>query len=351
MSNPLASNPQTSNPYATNPYAEEAFGILTEDNLNLDCVLVRSPELEDAQIKTLRVWVPRYPLTKGSVITCARQEVQGSNSASNVAHLVFDLRGTGQSEGQATDRNFDRDLQAIRLWATERFGPINTGFLGRPFGSERLVVQPIRPGVVMELYNYRGNGSPEEPLLIYLSTYGNFSRTDEVTCMALSKAGYNVYALDPLRYLLHAAVREPLKPLQLWQDLRTLLAALQQSSAQPVYIVGRPVAAGLALLWSSGVEEVDGVIAAGLAQIAFKPKHIFSANNPHTFFLGRHVHRIGPRAAAFVLEEGHRLGGTPDELAALYETCTGPRRMEKVEQLSPQLLLELLHWLQEATQA
>jgi hypothetical protein len=345
------SDPHSEEAYTEDAYTEEAFGILTEDNLYLDCVLVRPPNLEDAQLKALRVWVPRYPLTKGSVITCARQEMEAGNRTARVAHLVFDLRGTGDSEGQATDRNFDRDLQAIRLWAAERFGPINVGFLGRPFGSERLHVQPIRPGVVMELYNYDGNSSQEKPLLIYLSTYGNFSGNDEAACEALSAAGYNVYALDPLRYLLHAAAREILKPPELWQDLRTLCAALQQSGEQPVYVVGRPVAAGLALLWSSGVEAIRGVVAVGQAQIAFKPKHIFSSGNPHTFFLGRHVHRIGPRAAAFVLEEGNRLGGTRDELAALHETCTGPRRMVKAEHVTPQLLLELLQWLREATPA
>ena len=98
-------------------YSEEAFGILRDDDLVLDCMLVRPSQATDADLKAIRVWVPRYPLTKASVITCARQEVDALGSQGNVAHLVFDLHGTGDSEGVASDHDFDADLRAVRLWA------------------------------------------------------------------------------------------------------------------------------------------------------------------------------------------------------------------------------------------
>jgi hypothetical protein len=39
------------------------------------------------------------------------------------------------------------------------------------------------------------------------------------------------------------------------------------------------------------------------------------------------------------------LGGSPDELPALLEICSGPRRLEVVEQAGDDLLLELLEWI------
>ena len=71
-------------------YVEEQFGILTDDDLYLDCVLVRPAEMEDENLRVLRVWVPKYPLTKSSLITCARQEVQAFGRQNKLAHLVFD---------------------------------------------------------------------------------------------------------------------------------------------------------------------------------------------------------------------------------------------------------------------
>lgn len=326
------------------PYVEEAFGILTDDDIYLDCILVKPATLADEALRALRVWVPRYPLTKSSVITCARQEVDSYGPDAKVAHLVFDLRGTGESEGQPDDTDFGMDLDGIRLWAEERFGPdINFGFLGTPQGHEQVDVRPLRPGVVMETYHYRPSQSSERPPVIYLSTYGNFSPVDDARCLALSHAGYEVFGMDPLRYLLHGSASSRLDANQLWQDLH---AFCRQLPAPPL-LVGMPVAAGLALLWASGVEQVRGVIAIGRTQLAFKPHHIFENDNPHTFFLARHVHKIAPRPVVFVHQEGHALGGDQDELAALYQTCSGPRRMRQVQAVRPEFLLEQLEWLQE----
>lgn len=328
-------------------YAEEAFGVLTDDDVYLDCVLIKPAKLEDEDVRALRVWVPRYPLTKSSVVTCARREVEANGPDGAVAHLVFDLRGTGQSEGQAGDTNFEMDMEGIRLWAEERFGAISVTFLGKPMGTEQVDVRPIRPGVVMETYRYRpeqaaAKPAEERPPVVYLATYGKFGDGDDARCGALSEAGYEVFAMDPLRYLLHASAHGRLKASDLWQDLKALVG---QMPGEPL-LVGLPVSAGLALMWASGVESVIGVLAIGRTQLAFKPNHIFANDNPHKFFLGRYVHRIGPRPVSLVMHEGHALGGDQDELSAIYQTCSAPRRLKQVKEISPQFLLEELAWLQ-----
>jgi hypothetical protein len=324
------------------PYVEEAFGILTDDDLYLDCILVKPAVTPDTALQALRVWVPRYPLTKGSVLTCARQEVQAAGQEGRTAHLVFDLRGTGESEGQPGDRRFDLDLEAIRLWAGERFGAIGLAFLGRPYGQEQVDVRPIRPGVVMETYHYPA--SQARPPVFYLATYGHFAESDEALCLALAEAGHEVFAIDPLRYLLHASAAEPLSVATLWADATAFVADLPGAPL----VVGQPVAAGLGLLWTAGVDDIAGVVAIGHAQVAFKPAHIFANSNPHTFFLGRYVDRIAPRGAAFVKLTGHRLGGDDEEMAALYHTCAEPRRAVQTKALTPTLLLDLLNWLTDA---
>ncbi|MDX1687769.1 MAG: hypothetical protein R3248_07280 [Candidatus Promineifilaceae bacterium] len=328
-------------------YVEEAFGVLTDDDVYLDCVLVKPAKLEDEDVCALRVWVPRYPLTKSSVITCARREAAANGPAGTVAHLVFDLRGTGHSEGQAGDTNFEMDIQGIRLWAEERFGKINVSFMGKPLGSEQVDVRPIRPGVVMETYHYRPDPAAEEPAgekppVIYLATYGNFGDADDNRCCDLAEAGYEVFAMDPLRYLLHASAHGRLKVSDLWRDLEALV---EQMAGKPL-LMGLPVSAGLALLWASGVEAAQGVVSIGRAQIAFKPTHIFANDNPHTFFLGRYVHRISPRPVSLVMQKGHPLGGDRDELSAIHQTCSEPRRLKQIEEITPGFLLEELAWLQ-----
>jgi len=329
-------------------YVEEAFGVLTDDDVYLDCVLVKPAKLEDEGVRALRVWVPRYPLTKSSVITCARQEVEANGPDGAVAHLVFDLRGTGHSEGEAGETDFEMDIQGIRLWAEERFGKINVGFLGKPLGSEQVDVRPLRPGVVMETYHYRPQQAAEEvpaaekPPVVYLATYGNFGNADDALCCALAEAGYEVFAMDPLRYLLHASALGRLKVSDLWRDLEALVT---QIPGQPL-LVGLPVSAGLALLWASGVEAAQGVLAIGRAQLAFKPIHIFANDNPHKFFLGRYVHKIAPRPVSLVIHEGRALGGDRDELEAIHQTCSAPRRLKQIQALTPAFLLEELAWLQ-----
>lgn len=328
------------------PYIEETFGILTDDDLYLDCILVRPPNIPDESLQSLRVWVPKYPLTKTSVITCARQEVHYYGAQRKVAHLVFDLRGTGESEGVMGDESFDHDLHAVREWAKERLGKINIGFLGTPSSTYgRVNLWPLGPGSMMESYQYPAASSEiSPPTLLYLSTYGSFGKTDDVVCTRLAQEGYEVFGLDPLRYLLHASSQNRLKPEDLWNDFKMLI---QMLPSQPT-IIGQPLAAGLALLWASGVHQNQGVIAIGRAQAGFTPAHIFHNNNPYTYLLGRHVKNIAPRPAALVMLTDHAMGGDEQEFTTMYQSLQEPRRLERMERLSFTALQDLLQWARQS---
>lgn len=328
---------------STLSFTEELFGILTDDNLYLDCVLVRPVGVADEELRAIRVWVPKYPLTKSSVITCARQEVKSHGGKRKVAHLVFDLRGTGDSEGSMGDIEFKLDLHAVAEWAKERFGRISFGFLGTPNSKNgRVHLWPLRAGSIMESYHYPATGSLLPPTVLYLATYGNFSHTDDAICTQLAEAGYHVYGLDPLRYLLHASANHRLNPDDLTADLQILI---QMLPSKPI-IVAQPLAAGLGLLWASRVNKVAGVIAIGRAQAGLSPSHIFQNNNPYTYLLHRFVAEISPRPLALVMLKGNALGGNEDEIAALMQSSKLPNRLEQTSSLSMTLLLELLTWAQ-----
>lgn len=328
---------------STLPFEEEPFGILTDDNLYLDCVLVKPTGVTDEDLRAIRVWVPKYPLTKSSVITCARQEVRFHGARRKVAHLVFDLRGTGDSEGSIADHDFEQDLHAVSEWAKERFGRISFGLLGTPDSENgRVHLWPLRAGSVMESYHYPATGTLLPPTVIYLATYGNFSKNDDAICSQLAEAGYHVYGLDPLRYLLHASANHRLKPDDLAADLQILI---QMLPSKPI-IIGQPLAAGLGLLWTSRVSKVAGVISIGRAQAGLSPSHIFQNSNPYTYLLHRRVAEISPRPLALVQLQGNPLGGEEDELATLMQSSNMPHRLEQVKQLSPELLLDLLGWVQ-----
>lgn len=328
---------------STQTTTEESFGILTDDDLYIDCILVRPTGVPDEALQSLRVWVPKYPLTKTSVITCARQEVQFYGAQRKVAHLVFDLRGTGESEGAMGDENFDHDLHAIREWAKERFGKINFGFLGTPYTEYgRVNMWPLRPGSLMESYYYPAISTEvTSPSILYLSTYGNFGRADETICIRLAQAGYEVFGADPLRYLLHASAHNRLKPEDLWDDLKVLNQMLPSA---PI-IIGQPMAAGLALLWTCRIPQVKGVIAIGRAQAGFTPAHIFQNSNPYTYLLSRYMKEIAPRPAALVALSDHALGGDEQEYTAIFQSLQEPRRLEKMAKLSFAALQELVQWV------
>ena len=327
----------------TSPYVEEAFGILTDDDLYLDCVLVKPSGLADKDLRVLRVWVPKYPLTKSSVITCARQEVESYGPNGKFAHLVFDLRGTGESDGIMGDQNYEMDLNAIKDWADERFGSVNFGFLGFPTLVEFATVKlwPFRAGAVMESYLYpAASTSVTSASVIYLATYGTFRQKDESICVALADAGYNVYGLDPLRYLLHANMKERLTPKTLADDMRELIQMLPNA---PI-IIGQPLASGLALTWATEVDKIRGVIAICPAQGGLRPKHIFNNDNPMTFQLSRHISKIAPRPVALA-SKTRRNAKAEKELNTLYKCSNEPRRLVHTQGVTPEILLDLLGWI------
>jgi hypothetical protein len=327
-------------------YVEETFGILTDDELYLDCVLVKPAAATDEDLRVLRVWVPKFPLTKTSVISCARQEVKSYGANGKIAHLVFDLRGTGESDGILGDQNYRLDLHAIKEWAHERFGPVNFGFLGFPTIEEFATVNvwPLRAGAVMESYMYRAAGSSVAPAtIIYLSSYGNFGRKDEELCVALADAGYDVLGLDPLRYLLHANINACLTPEMLAKDMRELIQMLPN---MPI-IIGQPLAAGLALTWAAEVQRIRGVVAIGPAPTGLSLKHIFDIEQPSSFQLSRHIGKIAPRPLALVIPSSRRKAKTEQELTTLFKISEAPHRLEHTDKVDSELLLDLLNWIDE----
>lgn len=328
---------------STLPYIEEGFGILTDDDLYLDAILVKPAQTKDEDIKVIRVWVPKFPLTKSSVLTCARQEVKSYGPEGKIANLVFDLRGSGDSDGMAGDGNYNLDLAAIKDWAEERFGPqVNFGFFGFPQSKVgRVYVWPLRSGTVMESYYYPPSGTDlTPPTILYLSSYGNFSRKDDAFCIALAEAGYSVYGMDPFRYLLHASASNPLTPEELDVDITMLTQMLPD---EPI-VIGQPMAAGLALLWAARSSSIRGAIAIGRAAAGFSPSHVFQNRNPHTYFLPRLVGNISPRPAALIGIKGP-MGEEPQQMQALFDSLQEPRRLEKDQEVTATLLIDLVQWI------
>ena len=325
-----------------NSYIEEEFGIESDDGLYIDCVLVRPLQATDESIKTLRAWVPKAPLTKTNTITCARREVQSYGPNGEIAHLVFDLRGTGDSDGSAEDDDYEIDLSSIKAWAKERFPHANFGFLGTPdLRHGQVSMLPVRPGVILESYQFDG-GRQDMPAVLYMSTYGNFDKLDEARCTALAQAGYEVYGMDPLRYLLHASATELITPDDLYIDFDMVC----QIIGRDVYLIAQPISAGLALLIAGMVERIKGVTAIGRAEIAFRPKHIFDQSPSVSFDLNGFVRQISPRPLALVWQDGHSLGGNKAEFKKLYEAAEEPRKAERSKEISPKLLQNLLRWQQ-----
>jgi len=285
---------------------------------------------------------PNQSASSSNPIPCARREVQANGSDGTIAHLVFDLRGTGDSDGSAEDQQYNIDLASIQGWATERFPKANFGFLGTPdllHGQVSLL--PLRPGVVLESYQFEGS-THNMPAVLYMSTYGNFDKLDEARCTALAKAGYEVYGFDPLRYLLHASAAELITPDNLFLDFEVVC----QIIGRDVYLIAQPISAGLALLVTGMVEQIKGVTAIGRANLAFRPKHIFDHNPSVSFALEGFVPQISPRPLALIWQDGHPLGGDKAEFKNLYQAAAEPRKAERTKEISPKLLNNLLLWQQ-----
>ncbi len=322
---------------------EEHFGILTDDQLYLDCMLIRAEGTADRDLRVIHVWVPKFPLTKSSTIVCARQEMAARGQVYREAHLVFDLRGSGESDGSADDTDYEVDLRSIKAWAEERFGAaVKLSFHGTPtsrFG--RINLLPLRSGVVMESYYFPPHNAVADRPVLYLSAFGNFDHTDDIRCAALARSGFEVFGLDPLRYLLHASSHGPLTPDDLARDFETVADIVGRSPR----LIGLPLGAGLALLWASLHPTAAGVIAIGQAQNAFQAAHLFSVEQKAHFDLAARIDAIAPRPLVLVWPENHPLAGTPKEQVTLFQRAGEPKRIEKAAEISPQFLENLLGWI------
>lgn len=318
---------------------EEYFGILTDDGLVLDATLFRPAGLDDGRVGSVRVWVPKYPLTRSSVITAARRAPNVWEDNQGVVSLVFDLRGTGESDGMPGMAGLDIDLASIQEWAKERFGTaVNVEFLGFPeMGSAAgLLTMPIRPGVLAEFYRYDSPGK-RKGIVLYFSHYYNFNKLDDTLCSEVAAGGFTVYGGDLMRYLLLAA---PLAPDVLAQDASMMIERL----GKPTFIVARALAAGPALMIASQVPGVAGVIVTGPAQDGLTYDYLFDLFNPANFMISRTIKKLAPRPAVFLWNKSETDEHLADSLRLIYTQTEKPRLWGIIPQVNGAILLNALNW-------
>ena len=319
---------------------EEHFGILTDDDLALEATLVRPEMLIDENVRVVQVWVPKFPLTRSSVLPAARAEIAAAGASVRMVNLTFDLRGSGESDGTPGDEGFEIDIHSVHEWAKERFGPDVVfralGFpdLGR---ANRLIALPLRPGVVAELYRYNPDDESKGRVL-YLSTYGDFGREDDALCRALADADYTVYGGDLMRYLLLAG---PLTPEALLGDG----AALGTLIGQPFFLIARAIAAGPALVIAAGVPAVGGVIVTGPAQVGLAAPHLFSQDDPAKLDLTHLVTGLSPRPAVYLWNRAEAGRTTADALKEIYNQTGKPSLWGAVREINASILLNALGWV------
>ena len=319
---------------------EEYFGILTDDGLALEATLVRPRALLDSRVEAVRAWLPKYPLTMSSVLPAARREVMAAGPASTIANLVFDLRGTGESEGVPSPEGFAIDVHSAHEWAKERFGE-EIGFhtLGFPdLGkANHLVNMPLRPGVMVELYCYNAPGA-SQGCVLYLSRYSDFDRQDDEICHALAAGNYTVYGGDLMRYLLLAA------PLTLDTFVRDS-AAVAARLSQPLYLAARSQAAGPALIAAAFTPSVAGVIVTGSAQEGLANSFLFDRSTPSQWLLSGPIKKLAPRPVVFLWNQEEGVARSSESLRALYQMAEKPRLWGVVPAVDGPLLLNALTWL------
>lgn len=320
---------------------EEHFGILTDDELALEATMVRPTMLTDDLVRTVQVWVPKFPLTRSSVLPAARAEIAAMGSSSRVVNLTFDLRGTGESDGMPSDEGFEIDLHSAHEWAKERFGPdVQFRTMGFPDlgGADRLLAFPLRPGVVAELYRYNPDEESQGRVL-YLSSYGDFSRDDDALCRALARADYTVYGGDLLRYLFMAG---PLTAEELQSDGVTLGSLV----GEPFYLIGRAFAAGPALAIASGNPAVAGVVVTGPAQEGLTAAHLFSQDDPAKLNLSRLIKDLAPRPSVYLWNRQEAGRITFDGLKRVHDLTGKPSLWGVVREINASILLHALDWVE-----
>ncbi|MBN1317700.1 MAG: hypothetical protein JXA42_19610 [Anaerolineales bacterium] len=318
---------------------EEYFGILTDDGLALDATLLGQAGISDKEVKTIKVWVPKYPLTRSSVITAARRALNIWDKR-GIVSLVYDHRGTGESEGLPDVDGLKIDLNSILEWAKERFGSsIKVEYLGFPEmgAAAGLLTLPIRPGVIAEFYRYDPPGK-RKGVVLYFSQYFMFDRDDDKLAMELATGGFTVYGGDLMRYLLLAA---PLDPDVMAKDTSTMIEPL----GKPLYIIARAMAAGPALMMATLVPKVDGVIVTGPAQEGFSSGYIFNRYNPANFLISRAIKNLAPRPAVFLWNRSEAGEHSPDDLKNIHDQMEKPRLWGIIPKVSGSVMLNALNWL------
>jgi hypothetical protein len=320
---------------------EETFGILTDDNLALEATLVRPAGLDDEAVEAVQVWVPKYPLTRSSLLPAARTSTMAAGGDRAVVNLTYDPRGAGESDGVPSKDGFEIDLHSIEEWARERFGVdvelsvFGFADLGK---ADRLITMPLREGVFMELYRYNP-GAEERGTILYFSRYTHFGRDDDDLCRAVADAGYLVYGGDLMRYLLMAGPEVAVDTLL--HDLGVMVHYM----GRPLFLVARALAAGPTLLLAAANKAIDGVIVTGPAQEGLTPAHLFSRERPSQLVLLRHARDYSPRPGVFLWNAAAAGKLDPQGLKAFHDAMEGPRLWGLVPRIDPALLLNALRWL------
>jgi hypothetical protein len=322
---------------------EETFGILTDDNLALEATLVRPAGLEDEAVQQVQVWVPKYPLTRSSLLPAARTSTMAAEGDRGIVNLTYDPRGAGESDGIPSKDGFEIDLHSIEEWAHERFGVhVELSVFGfADLGeADRLITMPLREGVFLELYRYNPGGE-ERGTVLYFSRYTHFGRDDDDLCRAIADEGYLVYGGDLMRYLLMAGPEVRVETLL--DDLGVMVYYM----GRPLLVVARAFAAGPALLLAAANKAIDGVIVTGPAQEGLSLGHLFSREKPSQLVLLRHARDYTPRPGVFLWNVAAAGKLDPQGLKAFHDAMEGPRLWGVVPRVDQTLLLNALRWLGE----
>jgi hypothetical protein len=322
---------------------EETFGILTDDNLALEATLVRPADLKDDTVRTVQVWVPKYPLTRSSLLPAARASTMAAGADQGVVNLTYDPRGAGESDGVPSQQGFEIDVSSIGEWARERFGAqielVVFGFadMGR---ANQLITMPLREGVFLEMYRYSPNGNGRGTVL-YFSRYTHFGRDDDGLCRAMADEGYMVYGGDLMRYLLLAGPEVALTTFL--EDLGVMI----RYAERPLFVVARAFAAGPALVLAAANKAIDGVVVAGPAQEGLTLAHLFSRERPSQLVLLRHTRDYAPRPGVFLWDTAAAPRLDAQGLRAIHDAMEGPRLWGTVPRVDAALLTNALRWLAE----
>jgi len=287
------------------------------------------------------VWVPKYPLTRSSVLPAARRSAMAVDENPWTVQVVFDLRGSGESDGTPSKEGFEIDLHSVSEWAHERFGlRAKVQFFGFPDmgGADRLITMPLRPGVMIELYRYNPRVKPSKGSVLYFSQYFDFTRDDDVICRSLADKGFIVYGCDLMRYLLLAG---PLTMTEFMDDTRVLASQLES----PLFLVARAFAAGPALAMAAGVASVRGVLVTGPAQQGLSSAQHFVQDNPAHLLLSLLIREMASRPAIFLwnVTESGKLD--PNSLKIIHDAKADPKLWAVVKQVDGPVLLNALGWL------